>query len=589
MAFMQRFGAREIFEKIWERLCELRLVNVFEYGEYELQFMDLWDKWVATLAIGERTPDFLKRDRFVAGLCPHLKDKIKYGDTLRRISVPYEDLDDFSYDDMEQKMREFFEISTTFRLLFTYKDRDNDVVTMADSQDIKDACLEQKSTAKAIDQVLSRYPPCLFTTVPAHVLPDALDTFLGTLAGNSENATKLQRGDQVVRYGRAVHKYIECDNCCMCPVVGPRYKSIKKHDFDLCSNCFEKVGSAAEYYKLDCPSIAVPPNLDAFIKGAPDRSSRGPSDWVSSKSNTPLEDLKGEYRLLDAEFVKDVTILDGSKVDVGSTFTKVWRLRNSGALPWPQDTKLVHVGGIMLGSIGFATLKLPEGGLPFKSELDVSVELKAPERTGQYVASWRLRAPSGQMFGHSVWVLIEAVPVCNKSQTDKELKDYLSEEAKTGGSFVIRGIEVEEGNNAELGLGEVGLKTPSISQNSKEPCEETDGFSLVESANNGIGKEGEAPEEFELVGLLSQEFTFEELSVKQSDANIVSHKNSFAEDDSLASTGWDHMLKELEELGFHESQTIMKDLLLKSEGSVKRAVKELVELEKQTSRKIKAA
>ncbi|MCO5590762.1 hypothetical protein L7F22_044737 [Adiantum nelumboides] len=565
--------------------------------------------------------------------------KIKYGDTLRRISVPYEDLDDFSYDDMEQKMREFFEISSTFRLLFTYKDRDNDVVTMADSQDIKDACLEQslnplklevkavslqteesksnesglnttefnveallkglfpESTAKAIDQVLSRYPPCLFSTVPAHVLPEALDTFLRTLAGNSENATKLQRGDQVVRHSRAVHKYVECDNCCMCPIVGPRYKSIKKHDFDLCSNCFEKVGSAADYRKLDRPSIAVPPNLDAFIKGAPDRSSHGSSDWASSKFNIPLEDSKGEYRLLDAEFVKDVTILDGSKVDVGSTFTKVWRLRNSGALPWPQDTKLVHVGGIMLGSIGFVTLKLPEGGLPFGSELDVSVELKAPERTGQYVANWRLRAPSGQMFGHSVWVFIEAVPVCNKSQTgeleeshiDKELNDYLSEEGKTGGSFVIRGIEGEEGNNAELGLGEVGLKIPSISQNSKEPCEETDGFSFVESANNGSGKEGEAPEEFELVGSLSQEFTSEELSVKQSDANSGSQKNSFAEDDSLASTGWDHMLKELEELGFHESQTNMKDLLLKSEGSIKRAVKELLELEKQTSRKIKAA
>ncbi|MCO5591417.1 hypothetical protein L7F22_045400 [Adiantum nelumboides] len=77
MAFMQRFEAWETSEKLWERLCELKLVNVFEYGEYELPFMDLWDKWVATLAIGERAPDFLKRDRFVAGLCPPLKDKVK--------------------------------------------------------------------------------------------------------------------------------------------------------------------------------------------------------------------------------------------------------------------------------------------------------------------------------------------------------------------------------------------------------------------------------------------------------------------------------------------------------------------------------
>ncbi|MCO5570562.1 hypothetical protein L7F22_024287 [Adiantum nelumboides] len=77
MAFMQRFGTRETSKKLWEKLCELRLVNVFEYGEYELQFTDLWNKWVATLAIGKRAPDFLKRDCFVAGLCSSLKDKVK--------------------------------------------------------------------------------------------------------------------------------------------------------------------------------------------------------------------------------------------------------------------------------------------------------------------------------------------------------------------------------------------------------------------------------------------------------------------------------------------------------------------------------
>ncbi|MCO5563782.1 hypothetical protein L7F22_017430 [Adiantum nelumboides] len=77
MAFMQRFGARETSEKLWERICELRLVNVFEYGEYELQFTDLWDKWISTLTIGERAPEFYKTDCFVAGLCPPLKDKVK--------------------------------------------------------------------------------------------------------------------------------------------------------------------------------------------------------------------------------------------------------------------------------------------------------------------------------------------------------------------------------------------------------------------------------------------------------------------------------------------------------------------------------
>ncbi|MCO5558222.1 hypothetical protein L7F22_011801 [Adiantum nelumboides] len=50
------------------------------------QFMDLWDKWIATLALGEKPPNFLKRDRFVACLCPPLKDKVK-----ARLPVTFEE------------------------------------------------------------------------------------------------------------------------------------------------------------------------------------------------------------------------------------------------------------------------------------------------------------------------------------------------------------------------------------------------------------------------------------------------------------------------------------------------------------------
>ncbi|KAI5075734.1 hypothetical protein GOP47_0009810 [Adiantum capillus-veneris] len=573
--------------------------------------------------------------------------KIKYGETFHRIRFPPRM---FNYDDLVLKIRDRFEIPSTFRVILTYRDGEDDVITIFDNEDLRDACclggfdvlrievktvlsqmgveangnesdfntteskakgnaselnttefnveallkgLFPESTAKAIDQVLLRYPPCLFATVPAHVLPEALDTFLGTLAaGNAENEKKLPRGDQVIAPGMAVHKYIECDNCFVCPIVGPRYKSITKDDYDLCSNCVNKVGNPMDYRKLDRPLIVVPPNLDASLKGANDQcsftspcrilSSRGPFGRVSPKPDCVFKDLKGIESPLDAEFVKDVTILDGSKVEVDSTFTKVWRLRNCGAHPWPEHTKLIHIGGNMLGSGGFVTLKLPEGGLPFESELDVSVELKAPKRTGQYLANWRLRAPSGQMFGHSVWVLIEAIPDCNKSQkceesqADKELKASVSEEAKRADSLVNDVNEGEEAKKTEFGLGKASMLS--------ERYEETDGFSLVESVDNGTGEECEATEEFELVGLLAHK-----LDIKQDDVNIESSQNSFPEDDSLASTEWDHMVRELEELGFHDTHTSMKELLLKSEGSIKRAVKELVELETQTPGKVKAA
>ncbi|MCO5551612.1 hypothetical protein L7F22_005117 [Adiantum nelumboides] len=43
----------------------------------EAKFVELWERWVASLRLGEAAPDFLKKDRFVAGLCPPLREKVK--------------------------------------------------------------------------------------------------------------------------------------------------------------------------------------------------------------------------------------------------------------------------------------------------------------------------------------------------------------------------------------------------------------------------------------------------------------------------------------------------------------------------------
>lgn len=159
--------------------------------------------------------------------------QIKYGDTIRRMSVPQ----NFCYSELEKNVRDFFQVPCSSRVIITYVDTEGDVVTMRNDQELGDACVIQRlsplkldvkvvstqplqagseaaikestplqfyptefdvggllkglfpeSTAKAIGQVLSRYPPSLFTTVPAHALPEALDTFLKTLAGYRENS-----------------------------------------------------------------------------------------------------------------------------------------------------------------------------------------------------------------------------------------------------------------------------------------------------------------------------------------------------------------------------------------------------------------
>ncbi|MCO5551288.1 hypothetical protein L7F22_004787 [Adiantum nelumboides] len=76
--FLAKFGGGgETSESLWGKVCELRQGSLFEYNVYEVQFVELWERWVASLRLGEATPDFLKKDRFVAGLCPPLIEKVK--------------------------------------------------------------------------------------------------------------------------------------------------------------------------------------------------------------------------------------------------------------------------------------------------------------------------------------------------------------------------------------------------------------------------------------------------------------------------------------------------------------------------------
>jgi hypothetical protein len=69
---------------------------------------------------------------------------------------------------------------------------------------------------------------------------------------------------------------------------------------------------------------------------------------------------------LDAQFVQDVTMFDGTELAPGTEFTKIWHLRNSGSSAWPPQTQLVHVGGDELGYVYAATLKVI-GSLPMIS------------------------------------------------------------------------------------------------------------------------------------------------------------------------------------------------------------------------------
>ena len=117
----------------------------------------------------------------------------------------------------------------------------------------------------------------------------------------------------------------------------------------------------------------------------------------------------GDPRRLAARFVSDVSVHEGTEVAPRAAFTKIWRLKNSGTVPWMPGCKLTFVGGDQLSAD--SAVDLPDIGpvLP-GAAVDVAVDMVAPAEPGRYVGYWRLTGPHGRRkFGQRVWVHIQVV------------------------------------------------------------------------------------------------------------------------------------------------------------------------------------
>lgn len=220
----------------------------------------------------------------------------------------------------------------------------------------------------------------------------------------------------------AVHAGIICDVCGATPIVGIRWKSIKEYDYDMCNKCFLKDGNANDYTRIDQPRLRPQYSIGHGLRGG--RHSGVMQDLFGARcgGRVAMHGFGGVKGKLDARFVCDVTMGDGTEVSPGAKFTKIWRLRNCGLVFWPVDTKLVHVGGDELGQLEMASLELPKQGLAPGMEIEVAVDFVAPQNPGRYVSLWRLALPtSGFKFGNQVWVLIQVVP--------NEILDHAAESA----------------------------------------------------------------------------------------------------------------------------------------------------------------
>ncbi|MCO5601674.1 hypothetical protein L7F22_055797 [Adiantum nelumboides] len=76
-AFLLRYSVDNNPEEIWRKLSKLQQASPNSYSQYETQFLKLWTQWKNSLLEGERAPNFLQKERFLAGLTPILREKVK--------------------------------------------------------------------------------------------------------------------------------------------------------------------------------------------------------------------------------------------------------------------------------------------------------------------------------------------------------------------------------------------------------------------------------------------------------------------------------------------------------------------------------
>ena len=94
-----------------------------------------------------------------------------------------------------------------------------------------------------------------------------------------------------------------------------------------------------------------------------------------------------------------MTIPDGARLDPETSFTKIWRLQNTGTCSWTTSYALVFYSGDRMD--GPTVVSLPRNVNPGDT-IDLSIHLTTPHRAGTYHGNWMLRDSNRNLFGVGV-------------------------------------------------------------------------------------------------------------------------------------------------------------------------------------------
>jgi len=130
-----------------------------------------------------------------------------------------------------------------------------------------------------------------------------------------------------------------------------------------------------------------------------------PQATVLKPSDTPAPtNTPGAEGCSDgAEYVADITIPDDTVLNPGQSFTKTWRIKNSGTCNWVSAYQFAFLADNQMGGPAAVAIN---GNVTPGSLYDVSVNLVAPNTPGTYKGVWRMKNANGQFFGTTPFVQI---------------------------------------------------------------------------------------------------------------------------------------------------------------------------------------
>ena len=119
----------------------------------------------------------------------------------------------------------------------------------------------------------------------------------------------------------------------------------------------------------------------------------------------PMETV--DTRTSNAAFVADVTIPDDTEIPGGDSFTKTWRVKNTGETTWDTNYKLAFVHGTAMNSNTEIPVPMTRPG----QVAELSVPMTAPsDQTGTVYSDWRLTDGNGSQFGDILYARVAVLP-----------------------------------------------------------------------------------------------------------------------------------------------------------------------------------